>query len=797
MKNEEVDEFVASLGDGDEPLTPARRRVSRPFPSEPIVPLVDREEDDDTSIDIAAMELSASTPQKPRKQKKKFEPPEDTVISSVTAVSAPDDDIEIAASLLPTDLPQPSKEQTLGGLIAKYGIGNDSGAGYKIQLNRLDPKYYKGVAIGGFIQEYEHEITQQTIADEYGGGVYQLRVVGPDPKTLNGSRFYESVKIQVAGEPNPSRLPRSQLAAQAKAAAPPPSPPPQLPAGSENPAITKITVDVLQKQIENARQDRIMAEQRSREVETAPNPLLEAERRHHADMMSAAEERAAIRERNLQEALNRQIEETRRLSERMDAMSSAPSTSPVEDMGKLLAMMPKADNEAAARSSEAITKSILDRHAAENAQIHQQHAAMLESMRASHLNEIQSMRDASRREIEAEREASRTREQRAEERQKSDEHRYEQLLKTEREERRRDQETAKRNAEDRDQVWKDRNEQQEINLRTSWESRIETLKSNYESQITWLKAESEKLEAKNRDLESKLAALGDPFEQFRKMNEMKTTFQSTFGLTEPSSGMSGGIGLDEPSAPAGFDWGDAIKNAMSMAPELIKQFTAQPGQQQEPQQFQPPPPPPTQQYQPGQIVPTPQGEMIVINTRDGLALARKSDYDARMAQQAPQGRTSRPQNRAIPAEARPSTGIPVPDMSIGLPKPRPWGEAVQPPMPVDSAPVQRQNPAPSEHQKQQGVPVNMSPLEKMVAEQVAKLVNDSVFAGEQPRQFVEKITKGSYPAAVIHGLAQKTDSEIIDGIRAVQPNSAGTTAAGQRFVRQAMALLRQAVAQGA
>ena len=54
-------------------------------------------------------------------------------------------------------------------------------------------------------------------------------------------------------------------------------------------------------------------------------------------------------------------------------------------------------------------------------------------------------------------------------------------------------------------------------------------------------------------------------------------------------------------------------------------------------------------------------------------------------------------------------------------------------------------------------------------------------------------TISGYPEIVVKGIAEKSDKEILEGIATVEPRSAGTTPAGQRFVREAMAMLRVAV----
>lgn len=87
----------------------------------------------------------------------------------------------------------------------------------------------------------------------------------------------------------------------------------------------------------------------------------------------------------------------------------------------------------------------------------------------------------------------------------------------------------------------------------------------------------------------------------------------------------------------------------------------------------------------------------------------------------------------------------------------------------------------------------MNAIEKQIAQVVAKLVHESVVGGDEPDDFVQKIVGAGYPEIVVKSIAEKSDQEILQGIAAVEPRSAGTTPAGQRFVRESMALLRQAM----
>lgn len=802
--NTDLTDFLGNLKDGnDEPITPSRRRASRPLPPLQTELKNTPSDDDDVSLDLEdeeedAAELAEPAEPKPKRpaKSKKREREAAAVVSAISSLMPTTDDESDGSDdgpRLPEEFPKPTDAtRSLGSLMSKFRIGEESG--FKVQLYRLNPKWHKGTKLDGYIEEYSEPISEQLVAEEYMGGEYQAKITGPDPRTGTGSRIYETFKFSISGEPNPSRLPRSAQAAMAKAAVPAPAPTAAPAISSEPPTLVLRALEVVEKQALSERQDRIAITEQMRKNESqqhaATAPLLDAERRHSEDMMKAERERSALREKHLEEALADARRETQKIAERLETMAATPAVSVVDEFGKMLALLPKSDGDASARSTESITKSILDRHQTETEAMHKQHASMIDAMRTAHQNEITSMREAGRRELDAEREASRSREQR-----------HEEALKVEREERRRDHEAAQRAANDRDATWRDRLEQQEINLKTTWESRCETMKSNYESQITWLKSENDQLVGRNRDLDAKLADKNDVFKTLAGLRDMKGVVKDAFDLTDASSGGGGGgvggIGLEPPASSGGIDWGEIVREAVGALPTVREMLQGQPQVQPQQQQQQRPP-------QPGDIVPTAQGLMVVISTPQGLALTPKAQFDAAQAQQNQQTQQTQrvshpgqPRPRGVfaaPPQQRPvSDGIPVPDMSVGLPRPRPWGEAVQPPLPPAAPPTQasprQETQVVSSPRPPQGA--SMSPTELFIAGQVAKLVHESVSAGEEPQDFVNKVLGSGYPRMAIDAIVKMSDDQVITAIRAVQPNSAGATAAGHRFVRGAMAILRK------
>jgi hypothetical protein len=709
---------------------------------------------------------------------------------------------EDSASMLPRELPRPAETQrSLGSLLSKYQIGEI--ADFKIQLHRILPKFFPGgIQAHGYVEEFVHPITEEYIASEYGGGTYEIRVLGPDPKNPpSGICRFDSIRVEMSGAPNPSRLARSvqaKLDASSGVATPVPMPQ-QMMVQQENPGLATQALKMAGDMAEREREERRRAEDKQTAIAEASRamhePLVEAERRRADDVLKVERERAASERAGLEERLRDSRDELRRLETKVEAMNNAPHVSLSEELGKLIPMI-KGDGEAAAagqRAAESITKNILDRHQTEVEALHKQHQTMLESLRASHVSEVASMREAGRREVDTEREAGRLREQR-----------HEETLKVEREERRRDMELYKRTADERDQQWRDRMEQQELNLKTTWESRVETQKTAYESQLTWQRSEYEQLQARLRNFEAQAVDRGDLVKQLTSMGDLRSAAKNALGIEDPpppAAAGSGGIGL---SGDGSQSWQEVISTAIENLPAIWNTLNNQGGgpQQGAQQQGQPVQQPQQPPPQPGQIIQTAQGTMVVVKTANGqLALTPKDQFDAYQAQQhasrqvgpgvKPRGILGQPRQ-----QQRPSDGIPVPNMAEGLPlKPRQWGEAVQPPPPdqaqaaVPAQPQQRRGRTTSK--PQQGVADDK--MKTLIAKEVAKLVHQSVESGDEPEDFVQKVIKGGYPDVIVKTIAGMSDEEVIAGIKQAEPNSAGATPAGQRFVHEALAALRAAV----
>ncbi len=730
---------------------------------------------------------------------------EDEVVSAVEADEPADEEEEKEKEVaLPRELPRPSENQkTLSSVLSKYGIGENPQ--FYLQLHRTLPKYFPGgMQAHGYIDEYRQPITEEYISSEYGGGTYSVKVYGPNPKGPSGNTIYASVTVEVAGPPNADRLARSVRAKLDQAATPAIGPsvvgPPM--ASAENPSLAAAAMKMASELSEREREERHRVEDRQASgLEAAKAmyaPIVESEKRRTEDVLKSEREKSAMERSHLEERLRESRAEMQSLQAKVDSlMNNGQSVS--SELERILPLI-KGDGGAAAaaaaetsaRSSEKITESILGRHQIEIESIHKQHQSMLDSMRGAHSSELSSMRDAHAREIEAERSAGRMREQR-----------HEETLKAEREERRRDQELYRKTADDRDERWKERMEDQSQNLRTTWESRVETQKTNYESQLAWMRSETEQLQSRVRELQTAVGSQGDVVSQLGKLRDLRTGVKDALGIDDsPAPAPSGGLGLSGGSTP---EWFETLMEHVGPIAQglLLGPSGPQQQQQQAPQNQQQP------QYQEGQQVQTPQGLMIVVRTPNGLAFVKKEEFDAFQAQQQGQQRqgTSRTpsgqRQRGIlgpQRQKKPSDGIPVPNMAEGLPPIPVWGEPVQPPMPTDQPPQQRTQPAPQpipvpapqRQQPQKGGTVDPK-MRQMIANEIARLVHNSVENADEPAEFVQSLLSKGFPDALVQGIAAQSDDQILADIRQVQPNSAGATPMGQRFVREAMAILRSSV----
>lgn len=817
------------------------------------------------------------------------------------------------------DLPRPSENvKTLSSMISKYGIG--SRPEFRLQVWRTWPKIFPGARKGdGFYDEYDQPIDEGFISRDYGGGTYLLKVVGPDPAAPGGMKHYDSVRVEIAGDPDYTRVPRGQQKADAAAAQPAqPQVQQQQFYREENPKVVEAALGVVQNVVEKEREEKRRLEDRVdkslAEARQMLAPIVEAEQKRADDVVRIHQERSTIEQRLIAEKLEvqrasdvereraniRELEALRqRDQERLDELRKQldgarseheavlrrieqmengrpslgqelkgiievmrPPTNHQPDGGSQIAeklidsqgerhrqemdalrahtdsmiqsLRQVHERETAATRDASMQQS--DRHRAEMDALRAQQADMLQNAREMHAREIASMREGQQRALEAEREQARHREARLEDQNK-----------LEREERRRDQDLARERLDERDRAWKDRMDQQEQNLKHQWEARLAMLESSFTERTRYLNTEIERWRGEANEYRVRAQDLQDPLAQMERAAKLREHARDTLGLVDanatPSaaSPSSGGIGLNG-TTPSGFDMNEAIQTVAERGPELLQAL----GQIMKPSQQQP-------SLQPGQIVPTAQGQMICILMPDGSL--KLTPYDQYMAQVRggaderpaappllPEGappssrpgpsRSPQPQPQRRPGQPRPmaakpaapkpaaaaqgkpkrptgsSNFSPIPNLAAGLSKPKPPWEPNEYDLP-EGAPAHaegevtsyggEQEEAVAASASQEGepmptAPVKMDPIQKQIAQMVAKLVHESITGGDDPEDFVNKVIEKNYPKVVLEGICDKSDQEILDGIAQVEPRSAGvSTPAGPRFVRESMALLRDIV----
>lgn len=792
MSDDVSGEIDSLVGRGEPPSPrPTRKRAAK------------RQDDDE-------IEAAASEPREPPARR---EPPQ--------AISEQEQDLR---DLLPKELPPPQeKVKTLGEMVSRYKIGQDPQ--FRLQVYRLTPKFFPGgIKADGYYDEYDIPLTQDMIASEYGGGQFRVKVVGPEPSNPTGWKHYDSVVVDIAGEAKQSRRPRaSQVAEPAPAAAAVPPAPFQVVGGSqEDPKLAQAALNMSKELLQSERDERRRIEDRvvdaQKQAQQIVEPIIEAHKMRADDVLRSERERAQIERRMLEERLAEEKAERRRLEERFQAMENQPRVSVAEELGKLMAHMPRGDD---GQGAQRMLEQVLDKHRMELESIQKQHQLQLESiqknhgllvesLRESHRQEMQSMRESHARQLEAERETFRNREERAE-----------QVLAAEREERRRDREMFQRSEEQRDRQWKDRLENQEANIKAQYESRLTSTETTLKTRIEWLQAEIDKKDGEISDLRTRLQENADPVAQFEKLGAFRDAAKNALGIADtpppsPAAPGGGGIGMGE-------DWKAIFaEGAAERLPAILQaggalvermmggQAGGVPGAAVP--QAQP-------QLQLGQRFVHPQyGDVVVVQdpARPGqLGLQPYAEWAATQQRPAQQPRRTSggrgllaDMDRMSDGRQQPRKRGIIPNFAEGLPRPNEPGEPVHPPLPDQqrrtsrnvAPPAQQQVEAPTPpqpvvEQSPSAAPQKMGALERRIAHMVAQAINDSVMRGDEPEEFVTSALQ-NVPRQVLVGICQKSTDEVIATIREIAPQSGGATPAGEKFVRQSIRLLREQLGAG-
>lgn len=731
-------------------------------------------------------------------------------------------------------LPKPVENvKTLGDLVARYRIGSDPE--FKMQLHRSSPKLFSGpqgpIKLDGYYGTYDFPLTDDYIRDEYGGGVYRVVVVGPNPTSPNVPKHYESVSLNFPGDPRFDRVPRavSDVVHGQQQGAQVPMMPPMM--AGDDPKIVQTVMNVLKETITEERTERKEEAARAKsDVQAAAAMQAPVIAVHEKRADDIAKYEAQLRESEVG-AVREQLAAERQRSERLEremqeirnAMQSAPRESTVEIVkGMAEVMRPLVDRPPAAAPdtgvrdmAENMVKDLTARHAEELRRIEQSHTASLDALRSAHAAEKAAAHQAHLNEMQSERDAARRREERLDEQ-----------LKMERDERRKDDDRFRQQTKDRDQNWEDRLSQQREQLNQNWENRLQMTNTSNETRISLLQSEIDRLKGEISEARAKLHDQNDPLAMVHKADELRTALGAPAPGSQPSS--SGGIGIKTEEG----EWKNILAEGVSdRLPNILdvlgRRFFPELGQQQggtqqgQGQQQQQPP-------KVGDLINHPQyGEVYVVqDPRTGqLGLAPRAQYEAWLRSQ---GRALPPQQQRQSQGSRTSGGgggaqtsimgggdgrrrrgkersaMPVPDLAYGLDKPTPRDEVPRVVYRDPNAPPQAAAPAPEQRRSRRSPPpppvvprpsdggvIRMSPMERQAITLIAKMVHKSVMDVEEPEEFVAR-TLQEQPAEMLKAIVTNySPQQIVDGIRSIQPDSAGATPHGEEFTTAAFTLLRE------
>jgi hypothetical protein len=92
--------------------------------------------------------------------------------------------------------PARRRANSLSALFLRFGPEKD--VNFSVELRRIFPRTGSG---SGWLNEFPHAITNHDIFQKYGGGRYQVTVMGTDNKTGQPGAEKESISFDIAGEP--------------------------------------------------------------------------------------------------------------------------------------------------------------------------------------------------------------------------------------------------------------------------------------------------------------------------------------------------------------------------------------------------------------------------------------------------------------------------------------------------------------------------------------------------------------------------------------------------------------------
>jgi hypothetical protein len=244
---------------------------------------------------------------------------------------------------------------------------------YRVQVSREKPTHVmvagKQVETKGFLETYEHSLTEEDIQREHGGGTYHLKITR---QNKTGAFVYEKGMhrtIVVAGDPKTDRLPGN---------APPPLPVATQTSAGESPTVVKMAFDAMQKTI-----DQQNAAPVQRGIDPAIQMVLDEMRRQTA---RADAEVAAVRAELAQQ--RHQKPEVDPIKDRLLGTLLDGQSGHVE----ALRIRHEAELRQLKESSLQDVKRIEDRHDRTTAELRASSERMMADLRASHDREIHAIR---------------------------------------------------------------------------------------------------------------------------------------------------------------------------------------------------------------------------------------------------------------------------------------------------------------------------------------------------------------------------------------------------------------------
>ena len=81
---------------------------------------------------------------------------------------------------------------------------------YDISILRVQPQSWHGRNIQGYIAAFPHAINEEFISENFGGGVYDLKIRGPNPRQGGAAKgFLDGCRVKISGEPKVSPMDKS------------------------------------------------------------------------------------------------------------------------------------------------------------------------------------------------------------------------------------------------------------------------------------------------------------------------------------------------------------------------------------------------------------------------------------------------------------------------------------------------------------------------------------------------------------------------------------------------------------